>query len=122
MLEAVQNHAPDVIVVDEISTREEAAACQTVAERGVQLIATAHGHTLADIVHNTALNIVVGGVVSVTLADTTAKGRGSARKTILERRTKPPFLSIVEIRPESLFVIRDTVKDVDALLRGLDRP
>lgn len=119
MLEAVQNHTPDVIIVDEISTADEASACQTIAERGVQLIASAHGHFLADIVHNNVLNVVVGGVVAVTVADQTAKSRGSDRKTVLERTTKPAFPTLVELRPQSMFVVRDTAEDVDALLRRM---
>ncbi|PWG62530.1 single-stranded DNA-binding protein [Spiribacter halobius] len=118
MIEAVENHMPEVIIVDEIGTAAEAAAARTIAERGVQLIATAHGTTLANLVANPTLADLVGGVQTVTLGDDEARARGT-QKTVSERRSPPTFESVVEIVDrERLRVHGDTARAVDSLLRG----
>lgn len=118
MIEAVENHMPEVIIVDEIGTAAEAAAARTIAERGVQLIATAHGTSLANLVANPTLADLVGGVQTVTLGDDEARARGT-QKTVSERRGPPTFEAVVEIVDrERLLVHGDTGRAVDALLRG----
>ncbi len=118
MIEAVENHMPEVIIVDEIGTYEEALAARTIAERGVQLIGTAHGNTLENLVMNPTLSDVVGGVQTVTLGDEEARIRGT-QKTISERKGPPTFDMVVEIvNRDELIVHRDTAKAVDELLRG----
>src|SRR5207244_5329905 len=88
MIEAVENHMPEVIVIDEIGTEQEAAAARTIAERGVQLIATAHGNTLENLMLNPTLSDLVGGVQTVTLSDEEARRRGT-QKSVLERKAPP---------------------------------
>lgn len=118
MIEAVQNHTPEVIIVDEIGTEEEALASRTIAERGVILIATAHGHTLENLIKNPMLSDLVGGIQTVTLGDEEAKRR-SSQKTILERANKPTFDICIEIRDRhTLAVYTDVAEAVDHLLRG----
>src|SRR5437870_12033246 len=90
MIEAVETHMPEVIVIDEIGTEQEAAAARTIAERGVQLVATAHGNTLENLIMNPTLSDLVGGIQSVTLSDEEARRRGT-QKAILERRAPPTF-------------------------------
>lgn len=120
MIEAVENHTPEVIIVDEIGTEEEAAAARTIAERGVQLIGTAHGNTLENLVLNPTLSDLVGGVHTVTLGDEEARRRGTA-KTINERRAPPTFDIVVEIvSREEVVVHKDTAAAVDRLLAGVD--
>ncbi|HSV30929.1 MAG TPA: R3H domain-containing nucleic acid-binding protein [Atribacteraceae bacterium] len=120
MIEAVENHMPEVIIVDEIGREEEARACRTIAERGVQLVATAHGNTLKNLLLNPTLTDLVGGIQSVILGDEEAKRRGS-QKAILERKTLPTFDIVVELRErDTLAVYRDTAQAVDVLLRGYD--
>jgi stage III sporulation protein SpoIIIAA len=94
MVEAVQNHMPEVIVVDEVGTEAEALACRTIAERGVQLIATAHGRYIGDLLKNPVLSDLVGGVQSVTLGDEEARARGT-QKSILERRGPVTFTTTI---------------------------
>jgi stage III sporulation protein SpoIIIAA len=120
MLEAVENHSPDCIVVDEISTAVEALACRSISQRGVRLIATAHGSQLMNLVNNPELNDIVGGTTPVTLTDNEAKLRGS-RKTILERVRPPSFHTVVEMDKASKLPKRiwETEKAVDAYLRML---
>ena len=119
MIEAVENHMPEVIVVDEIGTAEEVLAARTIAERGVQLIGTAHGNRLESLVRNPVLNDLVGGVQNVTLGDEEARIRGSMRKTVSERRADPTFTAVVEILGhDDLVVHRHASTAVDALLRG----
>jgi stage III sporulation protein SpoIIIAA len=96
MIEAVENHMPEVVVVDEIGTEAEAAAARTIAERGVQLIATAHGNDLENLMANPTLSDLVGGIQAVVLSDEEAKRRGT-QKTVLERQAPPTFDIIVEI-------------------------
>lgn len=118
MIEAVENHMPEVIIVDEIGTLEEAQAARTIAERGVQLIATAHGYALENIIKNPMLSDLVGGIQSVILGDEEAKLRGS-QKTVLERKSLPTFDTIVELRERDLIAIyHDTKLAVDGILRG----
>ncbi|MFC1771111.1 R3H domain-containing nucleic acid-binding protein [Candidatus Margulisiibacteriota bacterium] len=118
MIEAVENHTPEVVIVDEIGTSEEAHAARTIAERGVQLIATAHGYTLENIIKNPVLSDLVGGVQSVILGDEEAKWRGT-QKTVQERKSLPTFEVIVEINERDIFAIYNVVKQaVDLYLRG----
>lgn len=115
MIEAVENHTPHVILVDEVSTYQEAKACQTIAERGVRLIATAHGRSFENIVKNPTLNPLVGGVSSVTLGDAAAKARGT-QKTVTERSGAATFSKLVEIARDGTYTIRDTEAVIDAYL------
>lgn len=118
MIEAVENHTPEVIVVDEIGTEYEAQAARTIAERGVMLIATAHGNTLENLIKNPAMSDLIGGVQSVTLGDDEAKHRGS-QKTVLEREKQPTFDIVIEIIDRNtLAVYKDTAEAVDYILRG----
>ena len=118
MIEAVENHMPQVIVIDEMGTEEEAAAARTIAERGVQLIATAHGNTLDNLILNPTLSDLVGGVQTVTLGDQEARYRGT-QKTVLERKAPPTFEVVVEIQSWERLAVHDNVaKVVDQWLRG----
>lgn len=118
MIEAVENHNPEVIVIDEIGRELEAIAARTIAERGVQLIGTAHGNTLDNLLMNPTLSDLVGGVESVTLSDEEARRR-KTQKTILERRAPPTFDVLVEIEARQRLIIHNGVAEsVDALLRG----
>lgn len=117
MIEAVENHMPQVIVVDEIGTEAEAYAARTIAERGVTLVATAHGNTLENLIMNPTLSDLVGGIQSVTLSDEEARRRRT-QKSVLERRSPPTFDVVVEIQDKDTFVIHDDVATVvDLLLR-----
>lgn len=118
MIEAVENHTPEVIVVDEIGTEAEAQAARTIAERGVMLIATAHGNSLESLIKNPTLSDLVGGIQSVTLGDDEAKRRAS-QKTVLEREKQPTFDIIIEIIDRNtLAVYKDASEAVDYILRG----
>jgi stage III sporulation protein SpoIIIAA len=118
MIEAVENHNPEVIVIDEIGRELEAAAARTIAERGVQLIGTAHGQTLDNLLLNPTLSDLVGGIEAVTLSDEEARRRGT-QKTVLERRAPPTFDVLVEIQNRDRFAVHvDILNSVDALLRG----
>ena len=118
MIEAVENHTPEVIVVDEIGTEAEAQAARTIAERGVMLIATAHGNTLENLIKNPTLSDLVGSIQSVTLGDDEAKRRGS-QKTVLEREKQPTFDIVMEIIDRNtLAIYKDTSEAVDYILRG----
>jgi stage III sporulation protein SpoIIIAA len=118
MIEAVENHMPEVIVIDEIGTELEAAAARTIAERGVQLIATAHGQTLENLLVNPTLNDLLGGIQSVTLSDEEARRRGT-QKTVLERRSPPTFDVLIEIQDRERVAIHQPLAEVvDAALRG----
>ena len=118
MIEAVENHMPEVVIVDEIGTEAEAMAARTIAERGVQLIATAHGNTLDNLVMNPTLSDLVGGVQTVTLGDDEARLRRT-QKTISERKAPPTFNAVVEIvNWDEVMVHPDTAQAVDTLLRG----
>lgn len=118
MIEAVENHTPEVIVVDEIGTEAEAQAARTIAERGVMLIATAHGNCLESLIKNPTLSDLVGGIQSVTLGDDEAKRRAS-QKTVLEREKQPTFDIVIEIQDrDTLAVYKNTSEAVDYILRG----
>lgn len=118
MIEAVENHTPEVIIVDEIGTEAEAQAARTIAERGVMLIATAHGNTLENLIKNPTLSDLVGGIQSVTLGDDEAKRR-SSQKTVLEREKQPTFDIVIEILDRNtLAVYKDSAEAVDYILRG----
>ena len=118
MIEAVENHTPEVIVVDEIGTEAEAQAARTIAERGVILIATAHGQSLENLIKNPVLSDLVGGIQSVTLGDDEAKRRAS-QKTVLEREKQPTFDIVIEIIDRNtLAVYKDASEAVDYILRG----
>jgi stage III sporulation protein SpoIIIAA len=118
MIEAVENHNPEVIVIDEIGRELEAAAARTIAERGVQLVATAHGRTLENLLLNPTLADLIGGIESVTLSDEEARRRGT-QKTVLERRAPPTFDVLVEIQERDRLVVhQDVASSVDTMLRG----
>ena len=118
MVEAVENHMPEVIVIDEIGTELEAQAARTIAERGVQLVATAHGNTLANLMLNPTLVDLIGGIQTVTLSDEEARRRGT-RKSVLERKAPPTFEALVEIQSFTRVAVHsDLDSTVDALLRG----
>lgn len=122
MIEAVENHNPEAIVIDEIGRELEAAAARTIAERGVQLIGTAHGNTLENLLLNPTLSDLVGGIESVTLSDEEARRRGT-QKTVLERRSPPTFDVLIEIQTrDRVAVHQDVAAAVDALLRGYPLP
>ena len=119
MIEAVENHMPEVIVIDEIGTEAEALAARTIAERGVQLIATAHGNTLDNLLQNPTLSDLVGGIQAVTLSDEEARRRGT-RKTVLERKAPPTFDALVEIQERDRFAVHHQIdRVIDNFLRGL---
>jgi stage III sporulation protein AA len=118
MIEAVENHMPEVIVVDEIGTEAEALAARTIAERGVRLIATAHGGALENLIQNPTLADLIGGIQSVTLSDEEARRRGT-QKTVLERKALPTFDILIEIHNRDRFAIHaDVAAAVDGFLRG----
>ncbi|HQU17841.1 MAG TPA: AAA family ATPase, partial [Fimbriimonadaceae bacterium] len=119
MIEAVENHMPEVIVIDEISTEAEANAARTIAERGVQLVATAHGQTLENLMLNPSLADLIGGIQAVTLSDDEARRRGT-QKTVLERKAPPTFDVVVELVDfDRLAVHHNVQKTVDLILRGV---
>lgn len=122
MIEAVENHMPDVIVIDEIGRALEAEAARTIAERGVQLVGTAHGNTLDNLMLNPTLADLVGGIQSVTLSDEEARRRGT-QKSVLERKQPPTFDVVIEIQDWDRLAIHHDVADaVDSILRGRARP
>ena len=119
MIEAVENHMPEVIVIDEIGTEQEAAASRTIAERGVQLIATAHGNSLENLMLNPTLSDLVGGIQTVTLSDEEARRRGT-QKSVLERKAPPTFQVLVEIQAyQRMAIYPDVAQTVDAILLGV---
>ncbi len=118
MIEAVENHNPEVIVIDEIGRELEAQAARTIAERGVQLIGTAHGITLDNLLLNPTLSDLVGGIESVTLSDEEARRRGT-QKTVLERRAPSTFDVLIELQDRNTLIVHhDVMQSVDMLLRG----
>lgn len=122
MIEAVENHNPEVIVIDEIGRELEAQAARTIAERGVQLIGTAHGNALENLMLNPTLTDLIGGIESVTLSDEEARRRGT-QKTVLERRAPPTFDVLVEIHTRDRMAVHPSVSDsVDGALRGRISP
>jgi stage III sporulation protein AA len=119
MIEAVENHMPEVVVIDEIGTEQEAVAARTIAERGVQLIATAHGNTLENLMLNPTLSDLVGGIQTVTLSDEEAHRRGT-QKSVLERKAPPTFQVLVEIQAyQRVAIYHDVAQTVDAVLLGM---
>ena len=122
MIEAVENHNPEVIIIDEIGRELEAKAARTIAERGVQLIGTAHGNTLENLLLNPTLSDLIGGIESVTLSDDEARRRGT-QKVVLERRTAPTFDIMIEIQARDRLVVHtDVAPAVDAMLRNRALP
>ncbi len=122
MIEAVENHMPEVVVIDEIGTELEASAARTIAERGVQLIGTAHGNSLQSLMMNPTLSDLIGGVQTVTLGDEEARIRGT-QKSILERKAPPTFDMVVEIQSwQHIAIYPDVATTVDAILRGRTIP
>ncbi|TMD04917.1 MAG: AAA family ATPase, partial [Chloroflexi bacterium] len=122
MIEAVENHMPQVIVIDEIGTELEAAAARTIAERGVQLIATAHGNSLDNLLVNPTLNDLLGGIQTVTLSDEEARRRGT-QKSVLERKSPPTFDVLVEIHDRDRLAVHQPLAEVvDMALRGGNKP
>ncbi len=122
MIEAVENHTPEVIVIDEIGTELEALAARTIAERGVQLVGTAHGNTVENLIKNPTLSDLVGGIQSVTLGDDEARRRRT-QKTVLERKAPPTFAIAVEMLERQRWVVHDDVSaTIDTLLRGIEPP
>ncbi len=118
MIEAVENHMPEVVVIDEIGTEAEAIAARTIAERGVQLIGTAHGIDLESLLMNPTLCDLIGGIGAVTLSDEEARRRGT-RKTVLERKASPTFDVVIEIQDRNRLAIHAPIDEVvDAMLRG----
>src|SRR5436190_2170231 len=122
MIESVENHNPEVIVIDEIGRELEAMAARTIAERGVQLIGTAHGQTLDNLLLNPTLSDLIGGIESVTLSDEEARRRGT-QKSVLERRSPPTFDVLVELQTRHRLVVHeDVAAAVDGHLRGRPLP
>ena len=122
MIEAVENHMPEIIIIDEIGTELEAAAARTIAERGVQLVGTAHGNALENLIKNPTITDLIGGIQYVTLGDEEAKRRGSS-KSILERKAPPTFEVAIEINDPTTWIIHDNIEQsVDLLLQGQNLP
>ena len=118
MIEAIENHMPEVIIIDEIGTELESLAARTIAERGVQLVGTAHGNCLENLIKNPPLSDLIGGIQYVTLSDDEAKRRGT-QKSILERKAYPAFQLAIEINERNLWIVHENVEEsVDALLQG----
>lgn len=118
MIEAVENHMPQVIIIDEIGTELEVLAARTIAEKGVQLVGTTHGNCLENLIKNPPLADLIGGIQYVTISDDEAKRRGT-QKSILERKAYPAFEIIIEVNQQNSWTIHEDVKDsVDLFLRG----
>jgi len=118
MIEAVENHMPEVIIIDEIGTELEALAARTIAEKGVQLVGTTHGNCLENVIKNPPLTDLIGGIQYVTLSDEEAKRR-KTQKSILERKGYPAFQIVIEINDQNCWTIHENVQEsVDLLLRG----
>lgn len=122
MIEAVENHMPEIIIIDEIGTELEATAARTIAERGVQLVGTAHGNALENLIKNPTIADLIGGIQYVTLGDEEAKRRGSS-KSILERKAPPTFEVAVEIHDVKTWIIHEDIeKSIDLMLQGRPLP
>jgi nucleoside-triphosphatase THEP1 len=118
MMEAIENHMPEVIIIDEIGNELEALAARTIAEKGVQLVGTTHGNSLDNLIKNPTLSDLIGGIQYVTLSDDEAKRRGT-QKSILERKAYPAFQIVIEINNQGLWTIHENVQNsIDLLLRG----
>merc|ERR1712196_542892 len=109
MIEAVENHMPEIIIIDEIGTELEATAARTIAERGVQLVGTAHGNALENLIKNPTITDLIGGIQYVTLGDEEAKRRGSS-KSILERKAPPTFDVAIEIHDPKTWIIHENIQ------------
>eukprot|EP00884_Botryococcus_braunii_P022841 jgi/Botrbrau1/9240/Bobra.180_1s0002.1 len=121
MIEAVENHMPEVIIIDEIGTAAETSAARTIAQRGVQLVATAHGRQLGNLIKNPALSDLIGGICSVTLGDEEARRRGGGRKSILERAAPPTFDVAIELLDTACWRVHtDVALAVDRILADVD--
>jgi hypothetical protein len=117
MIEAVENHMPQVIIIDEIGTELEVLAARTIAEKGVQLVGTTHGNSLENLIKNPSLSDLIGGIQYVTLSDEEANRRGT-QKSILERKASPTFEIIIEINKTNVWIIHENVKaSIDDILR-----
>ena len=117
MIEAVENHMPEIIIIDEIGTELEALAARTIAEKGVQLVGTTHGNCLENLIKNPSLSDLIGGIQYVTLSDDEAKRRGT-QKSILERKAYPAFQIVIEINEQNSWTIHENVKNsIDLILR-----
>eukprot|EP00579_Thalassiosira_antarctica_P030911 CAMPEP_0202033086 /NCGR_PEP_ID=MMETSP0905-20130828/65864_1 /ASSEMBLY_ACC=CAM_ASM_000554 /TAXON_ID=420261 /ORGANISM="Thalassiosira antarctica, Strain CCMP982" /LENGTH=159 /DNA_ID=CAMNT_0048596973 /DNA_START=1034 /DNA_END=1510 /DNA_ORIENTATION=- len=117
MLEAIENHMPQVIVIDEIGTELEALATRTIAEKGVQLVGTTHGNCLENLIKNPSLSDLIGGIQYVTISDEEAKRRGT-QKSILERKSYPAFQLAIEVNNAYSWTIHENVENsVDLILR-----
>jgi hypothetical protein len=117
MMEAIENHMPEIVVIDEIGTELEALAARTIAEKGVQLVGTTHGNCLDNLIKNPTLSDLIGGIQYVTLSDDEAKRRGT-QKSILERKAYPAFQIAIEINDQTLWTIHENVQNsIDLLLR-----
>ena len=122
MIEAVENHMPEIIIIDEIGTELESAAARTIAERGVQLVGTVHGNALENLIKNPTITDLIGGIQYVTLGDEEAKRRGSS-KSILERKAPPTFEVAIEIHDPQTWVIHENIEQsIDLLLQGQSLP
>jgi len=118
MIEAVENHMPEVIIIDEIGTDLEALAARTIAEKGVKLVGTTHGNSLENLIKNPSLSDLIGGIQYVTLSDDEAKKRGT-QKSILERKAYPAFQIAIEINEQNVWTIHENIKNsIDSLLLG----
>jgi len=118
VIEAVENHMPEVIIIDEIGTELEAIAARTIAEKGVQLVGTTHGNCLENLIKNPSLSDLIGGIQYVTLSDDEAKRRGT-QKSVLERKAYPAFQIVIEINEPNSWTIHENVKNsIDLILRG----
>ncbi|CAE7475102.1 ycf45 [Symbiodinium natans] len=119
MTRVLENMTPKVLVVDEIGTKGEAQAARTIGERGVQLVATAHGHNLSDLLSNTDLRDLAGGIATSTVGDANERYKASGRKTVSERSCRPVFSALIEIRsPLSVAIHTDLARSVDVALMG----
>ncbi|EPY22109.1 R3H domain-containing protein [Strigomonas culicis] len=121
MIEVIQNHSPEFLVVDELANAEEADAAWSIAQRGVNLVGTCHGERLADLLQNRALNLLVGGAAHAFLSNEERRLRNKTKKTILERPHVSPFDFVVELHTRSKgHLYHDVNRAVDLLLDGQD--
>eukprot|EP00331_Platyophrya_macrostoma_P016696 CAMPEP_0176471908 /NCGR_PEP_ID=MMETSP0127-20121128/41425_1 /TAXON_ID=938130 /ORGANISM="Platyophrya macrostoma, Strain WH" /LENGTH=283 /DNA_ID=CAMNT_0017866671 /DNA_START=596 /DNA_END=1444 /DNA_ORIENTATION=- len=121
MTEVLQNHTPEHVIIDEIGTLGEAEAAWSISQRGIKLIATCHGETLAQLLQNRDLNLLVGGATQAFLSNEERRLRNKMRKTVLERPYNSPFTSVVELRDRNTaFLYKDVNKAVDLILNDED--
>ncbi len=111
LLEALVNHWPDVLVVDEIGYRGDAEVVATIARRSVQVLATAHGRSLHDVLFNPALADLVGGLHC-------ADGTGKRPRWV--RAGLPVVGAVAELlRPETFVLHHDVAASCDRILASL---